>query len=84
MSRRSFEPYDQETILEYLAFLQQHVAERVPGLKLEELEGHGRSMMTLELQIYSIHHLMQHAGELIERLSSRTNAEIDWVGSMHA
>jgi len=77
-----FEPYDKETILEYLAFCQQHVTERVPQLKLSELEGHGdRSMLTLELQIYSIRHLMQHTGELMERLGSRTGAEIDWVGS---
>jgi hypothetical protein len=41
---RTFEPYDKETILEYLAFCQQHVAERVPQLKLDEPEGHGRSM----------------------------------------
>lgn len=79
-----FEPFDKETVLEYLAFCQQHVVERVPKLKLEELEGHGRSMMTLELQIYSIRHLMQHTGELMERLGTRTGAEIDWVGSNHA
>jgi hypothetical protein len=79
-----FEPYDKETILEYLAFCQQHVTERVPQLKLEELEGHGSSMTKLELQIYSIRHLMQHTGELMERLGTRTNAEIDWVGQVHA
>lgn len=81
---RIFEPYDKDTILEYLAFCQQHVAERVPQLKLAEPEGHGRSMTTLELQIYSIRHLMQHTGELMERLGGRTGAEIDWVGWNHA
>ena len=75
-----FEPYDKDTILEYLAFCQQHVADRVPELNLEEPEGHGRSMTTLELQIYSIRHLMQHTGELMERLGARTGAEINWVG----
>ena len=80
-----FEPYDKESILEYLAFCQQQVAERIPRLKLQELEGHGdRSLITLELQIYSIRHLMQHTGELMERLGTRTDVEIDWVGSMHA
>jgi hypothetical protein len=69
---------------EYLAFCQQHVVERVPQLKLEELEGHhgDRSLIMLELQIYSIRHLMQHTGELMERLGSRTYAEIDWVGAV--
>lgn len=75
-----FEPYDKDTILDYLAFCQQHVEERVPQLNLEGLEGHGRSMTTLELQIYSIRHLMQHTGELMERLGARIGAEIDWVG----
>jgi hypothetical protein len=78
------EPMDQETILEYLPFCQEEVRKQVPRLKLEELEGHGdRSMITLELQIYSIRHIMQHAGELMERLGSRTGAQIDWVGSYH-
>jgi hypothetical protein len=78
-----FEHYNKEAVLEYLAFCQQQVAERVPRLNLEEPEGHGRSMITLELQIYSIRHLMQHTGELMERLGTRTGAEIDWVGSKH-
>jgi hypothetical protein len=75
------EPYDKATILEYLAFCQQQVADRVPRLNLEAPERYGdRSMLTLELQIYSIRHIMQHAGELMERLGARTDAEIDWVG----
>jgi hypothetical protein len=41
-------------------------------------------MTTLELQIYSIRHLMQHTGELMDRLGRRTGAEIDWVGWKHA
>jgi hypothetical protein len=77
---QTFEPYDKDTILEYLAFCQRHAAERIPQLDLEAPEGHGRSMTTLELQIYSIRHIMQHTGELMERLGSRTGAEIDWVG----
>lgn len=79
-----FEPYDNESILEYLAFCQQHVAERVPQLDLEGPEGHGdRSITMLEQQIYSIRHLMQHTGELMERLGARTGAEIDWVRWKH-
>jgi hypothetical protein len=75
------EPYDKDAILEYLAFCEQPVTVGVPRLKLEEPEGHGdRSLITLELQIYSIRHIMQHAGELMERLGARTGAEIPWVG----
>jgi hypothetical protein len=79
-----FEPYDKDTILEYLAFCQQHVAESVPQLDLEAADGHGnRSLNRLELHIYSIRHIMQHTGELMERLGTRTGAEIDWVGQKH-
>jgi len=83
---QTFEPYDKESILEYLAFCQQQVAERITRLNLEEPEGWHRDspMIMLELQIYSIRHLMQHTGELMERLGTRTDVEIDWVGSMHA
>ena len=76
------EPYNRDTILEYLAFCQQEVAERVPRLNLEE-GFNGRPYTKLELQIYSIRHLMQHTGELMERLGAQTQAHIDWVGSKH-
>ena len=76
------EPYDKDTILEYLAFCQKEVADRVPQLNLEESFS-GRPYNKLELQIYSIRHIMQHTGELMERAGSRANAQIDWVGSRH-
>jgi hypothetical protein len=75
------EPYPKDTLLAYLAFLQQQVVKSVRRLKLEEPERHGdQSLIELELQIYSIRHLMQHTGELMERMGSRTGAEIEWVG----
>lgn len=76
------EPYDKATVLEYLAFCQREVADRVPRLNLEEASPfHRRQRTRLELQIYSIRHIMQHMGELAERLSGLSE-EIDWVGSM--
>jgi hypothetical protein len=76
------EPYDKDTVLEYLAFCQRQVAERVPQLNLEESFS-GRPYTKLELQIYSIRHIMQHTGELMERVGRRANVQIDWVGSKH-
>ncbi len=76
------EPYDRDTVLEYLAFCQQEVAERVPRLDLEDSFS-GRPYNKLELQIYSIRHIMQHTGELMERVGTRADAQIDWVGSKH-
>jgi hypothetical protein len=40
-------------------------------------------MITLERQINSIRHIMQHTGELMERVGARADAQIDWVGSKH-
>ncbi len=79
------EPFDKDTLLEYLDFCRRHVAERVPQLKLDDMEGVPDPVMTLlELQIYSIRHTMQHVGELLERLGARTDGkEIDWVGWVH-
>ena len=77
-------PYDKATLLEYLAFCQRHLLERLPQLDLWAREGHeDRTLITLERQINSIRHLMQHVGELLERLGSRTGAEIEWVASEH-
>ena len=76
------EPYDKDTILAYLAFCEQQVKERVPQLDMEAVAAfHRRQRSTLELQIYSIRHIMQHVGELMERLGTRVDAQIDWVGS---
>ena len=78
-------PYDKATLLEYLAFCRRHLPERLPQLDLWAREGHeDRTLLTLERQINSIRHLMQHVGELLERLGSRTGAEIEWVASEHA
>ncbi len=37
----------------------------------------------LELQFYTIRHIQQHTGEMMERLGTRAGAEIDWVGMKH-
>jgi hypothetical protein len=34
----------------------------------------------LEVQIYNIRHLQQHAGELCERLGEGEGIEVDWIG----
>jgi hypothetical protein len=75
------EPYDKETVLEYLAFCQRHVAERVPHLNLDAESGFSwLPFGKFELQLYNIRHLQQHTGELMERLGTRANIEVNWVG----
>lgn len=75
------EAYDKANILEYLAFCQEEVRTRVPALDLSAPSGFDwLPMNKLELQIYSIRHLQQHAGELMERLGSRAGIDVPWVG----
>lgn len=75
------EPYDQDSVLEYLAFCQQQVEARVPQLNLEAASGfEWLPFGKLELQFYTIRHIQQHTGELMERLGGRTGLKFDWVG----
>jgi hypothetical protein len=79
------EPYDKETVLEYLEFCQKQVAERGPQLDFAAASGFDwLPFGKLELQIYTIRHIQQHAGELMERLGTRAQVEIDWVGMKHS
>ncbi len=75
------DPYDKDAVLEYMVFCQAQAAERVPQLQLEA--GSGFDWLPfgkLELQFYTIRHIQQHAGELMERLGSRAGIELRWVG----
>ncbi len=74
------DPYDKDSILDYLAFCQQEVENRVPHLNLEARSGFDwLPFGKLELQFYNIRHLQQHTGELMERLGARADIGIDWV-----
>jgi hypothetical protein len=74
------EPYDKDSILDYLGFCQQEVGARVPQLNLESDSGFDwLPFGKLELQFYNIRHLQQHTGELMERLGARADVRIDWV-----
>ena len=74
-------PYDKDSVLEYLDFCRNQVVERVPQLNLEAGSGFDwLPFSKLELQFYTIRHIQQHTGELMERLGSRADVKIDWVG----
>jgi hypothetical protein len=78
------EPYDRQSVLEYLAFCQRQVEERVPQVDLQAASGFDwLPFGKLELHFYTIRHLQQHTGELMERLGSRAGVEIHWVGMQH-
>ena len=79
------EAYDRDTVLEYLAFCQGQVVERVPQVNLEAASGFDwLPFSKLELQLYTIRHIQQHTGELMERLGARADVEINWVGMQHS
>jgi hypothetical protein len=84
MPQPSCEPPDKATVLEYLAFCEQQVVDNVVGTNLEADSGFDwLPFSKLELQLYTIRHIQQHVGELMERLGSRATIDIDWVGSRH-
>ncbi|HEX6291911.1 MAG TPA: DinB family protein [Herpetosiphonaceae bacterium] len=69
------------TVLAYLAFCQRQVVENVSTMELAAASGFDwLPFTTFEVQLYSIRHIQQHVGELMERLGTRASA-IDWVGS---
>jgi hypothetical protein len=56
----------------------------VPQLNLEAASGFDwLPFGKLELQFYTIRHIQQHTGELMERLGSRAGVEVNWVGVKH-
>lgn len=78
-------PYNRDTVLDYLAFCQREVAQRVPQLDLAAASGFDwLPFSKFEHLLYTLRHLQQHTGELMERLGTRANIEIDWVSRQPA
>lgn len=81
MGPDSEKPYQKADLLEYVAFCRQLIEQQAPALDLAAPSGFDwLPMNKFELQIYTIRHLQQHAGELMERLGSRANITVDWIG----
>jgi len=77
-------PLSKGEVLEYLAFVEQEVIQRVPVTDLEADSGfHDIRVDKLELQFVSIRHIQQHTGELYERMGSRTNIKLAWAEQRH-
>jgi len=74
-------PFSKEDLLEYLVLCLDQVDAQVDAMDLEAESGfYWLPFNKLELQFYNIRHIMQHAGELCERLGSHGEIEVDWVG----
>jgi hypothetical protein len=75
------EPYTKEEIQEYLEHLRSKIDKMVNSTDLHAESGfEWLPFSKLELQFYNIRHLMQHTGELGERLGHAAQIDIDWVG----
>lgn len=78
-------PFTKDEVLEYLAFTEKQVMERIPVTNLEAESGfHWYPVNKLELQFINIRHIQQHAGELYDCLGTRKNIELGWVGYSRA
>jgi hypothetical protein len=90
LDARSFEPREdgaekqpltQSDVLEYLAYVQAKVDPMVEALDLNDESGFNwLPFNKLELQFYNIRHVMEHTGELAERLWQSAGVETRWVG----
>lgn len=75
------EPYNKEEILEYLEICQEQVEEKTTSLTLDAESGFDwLPFSKLELQLYNIRHVQHHTGQLIDRLRTKENIEVRWVG----
>jgi hypothetical protein len=80
----SQEPLTRDETLEYLAFVEGQVADRIPLTDLEADVGFlGNRLSKLELHIINIRHIQEHTGELYERLGSRENTALGWAEQRH-
>jgi hypothetical protein len=76
--------FTKDEVLEYLEFVEKHIAEWVSATDFEAESGFKwYPVNKLEMQFINIRHIQQHAGELFECLGSRKNIELDWVGLNH-
>jgi len=75
------EPFRKDEILAYHELCWQQVEEQMMCIDLEAESGFDWIPFNkFELQIYNIRHIQQHTGELYERLGTREDIELAWVG----
>jgi len=83
MQPRIGEPYQKADILAYIDYCRQEIIRCLTDIDLAAESGFSwLPFSKFELQFYSIRHLQQHTGELMERLGSRAGIDVDWIGSV--
>lgn len=75
------QPYSQAELLDYLAFVRSEVDRCTAAMALDGPSGFGwLPFGKLELQFYSLRHLMMHIGEIADRLGAQ-GIDVDWRGA---
>jgi hypothetical protein len=75
--------YTKDDLLAYHRLCLEQMEEQVDAMDLEAESGfYWLPFDKLELQFYNIRHIQQHTGELCERLGTRADVEVDWVGTV--
>ncbi|MEM7504955.1 MAG: DinB family protein [Pseudomonadota bacterium] len=78
------EPYTKDEVLTYLDFCWGQIPDWIDAVDLQGPSGfEWLPFNKLELQFYSIRHLMMHVGELAGRLGDQQGIDVDWVGMSH-
>jgi hypothetical protein len=73
--------YTQAELMDYLSICLEQVEQQVDQMDLAAGSGfHWLPFSKLELQFYNIRHIMQHTGELYERLGVTGGIALGWVG----
>ena len=68
-----------ELVLKHLKTVEREVVEQITVMDLDGKSGYAGFLANkMELQLYNIRHIQQHAGELYERLGSY-NVKLGWV-----
>lgn len=74
------EPYSKAEILEYCEIVRQQIDQVVPASDLDAPSGFNwLPFNRLETHFYNMRHLMQHIGELSERLGVAAKIDVSWV-----
>ena len=72
-------PFKKEELLDRLALVEKDVVEQIEIMNLDQTIGALGLANKLEMQLYNIRHIQQHAGELYEKLSAYQNIKLGWV-----
>lgn len=85
LDAQAWTPYTKDELLDYHQYCADEVEGFVNALDLEAESGfYWLPFNKMELQFYNIRHLQHHTGELSERLGTKGEIEVDWVGSRKA